>query len=60
MPEYLLEEVMEEGAKYASLRERGLIVTDAQRAMVTDLVFNGFFGGANCPDRSVPSESTKR
>ena len=45
MPEYLFEETIKEGADYASLRERGITVTDAQRAKVIDLVYNGILEG---------------
>ncbi len=45
MPEYLFEETIQEGAAYASLRERGIVVTDAQRAQVTDLIYNGILEG---------------
>ncbi len=45
MPEYLFEETMRESAGYSSLRERGVVVTDAQRAKVTDLIYNGIHEG---------------
>ncbi len=41
----LFEETMKEAAGYRSLRERGIVVTDAQRAKVTDLIYNGIYEG---------------
>ncbi len=46
MPELeLFEETMRESAGHLSLRERGIVVTDSQRAMMIDLVYNGIYEG---------------
>ncbi len=47
MPETmeLFEDTMRESAGFRSLRERGIVVTDTQRAMVTNLIYNGIYEG---------------
>ncbi len=49
MPEFLFEDTVQEAASYASLRERGIVVTDAQRAKVTDLIYNSIVEGRRLP-----------